>query len=76
MKFCNSRMFPGQVYRTSASIVSEGMSAITESLELLFLQDAQQFRLKLQRDVADFVKKERALVRELKAARLFVRPLR
>jgi hypothetical protein len=43
----------------------------TESLELLFLQDAQQFRLKLQRDVADFVKKERALVRELKAARLF-----
>jgi hypothetical protein len=59
MKFCNSRMFPGQVYRTSASIVSEGMSAITESLELLFL------------DVADFVKKERALVRELKAARLF-----
>jgi len=46
----------------------------TESLELLFLQDAQQFRLKLQRDVADFVKKERAPVRELKAARLLWRP--
>ena len=28
MKFCNSRTFPGQGYRTSASMVSEGISSI------------------------------------------------
>ena len=41
-----------------------------EPLEFLLLQDAQQFRLKFQRDVADLVQKKRALVREFKASRL------
>src|SRR4029077_2839009 len=46
------------------------VGAVTsESLEFLLLQDAKQFRLKLQRDVADLVKKERSLVRQLKASR-------
>src|SRR5262249_42973866 len=38
--------------------------------ELLLLQDAQHFRLKLQRDVAHFVEKESAPVREFKASGL------
>jgi hypothetical protein len=38
-----------------------------EPLEFLLLQDAQEFRLKFQRHVANLVKKERPLVRELKA---------
>src|SRR4029434_6135212 len=42
----------------------------TQSFEFLLLQDAQQFRLKLQRNVADLIKKERAFVREFKASRL------
>ena len=41
-----------------------------ESLEFLLLQDSQQFRLKFQRDVADFVQKERTLVRQFKASSL------
>src|SRR5580693_644264 len=36
-----------------------------EPFKLLLLQDAQQFRLKFQRDVADFVQKKRALVHQL-----------
>jgi len=40
-----------------------------EPLELLLLQDPQQFRLKFQRDVAYLIKKERALVRKLKTSR-------
>src|SRR5215472_17889724 len=47
------------------------MSAVTaESLKFLFLQNAQQFCLKLQRDVPDFVKEQGALVREFEAPRL------
>src|SRR5215510_6094118 len=42
-------------------------AAAAESLELLLLQDAEQFRLQLQRDVADLVKKHRASICELKA---------
>src|SRR4029077_7004879 len=42
------------------------MSAVAaEPLEFLLLQDAQQFRLKFQRNVANLVKKQRALVGEL-----------
>ena len=45
------------------------MSAVAaESLKFLLLQDAQQFRLKFQRDVADFVQKQGALVRKFEAA--------
>ena len=45
------------------------MSAVAaESLKFLLLQNAQQFRLKFERDVADFVQKERALVRQFKAS--------
>src|SRR6266404_8381418 len=40
-----------------------------EPLEFLLLQDAQQLRLKFERNVADLIKKERALVRRLKASR-------
>src|SRR6266404_2981013 len=40
-----------------------------EPLEFLLLQDAQQLRLKFERNVADLVKKERALVRKLKTSR-------
>jgi len=32
-------------------------------LEFLLLQDPQQFRLQLQRDVAHFIQEERALIR-------------
>ena len=41
-----------------------------ESLEFLLLQDAQQFRLQLQRYVADFVKKQRTSVGQLEPPRL------
>ena len=45
------------------------MSAVAaEPLKFLLLQNAQQFRLKFERDVADFVQKERALVRQFKAS--------
>src|SRR6185295_9809362 len=40
-----------------------------ESLEFLFLQHAEQLRLQLERNVADLVEKERALVGQLEAAR-------
>ena len=40
-----------------------------EPLEFLLLQDAQQFRLKFQRNVADLVKKERAFVGEFEPSR-------
>ncbi len=44
------------------------MSAVAaESFEFLLLQNTQQFRLKFQRDVADFVQKKRALIRQFKA---------
>jgi hypothetical protein len=39
-----------------------------ETLEFLFLKNAQEFRLKLERDVADFIEKERAFVGEFEAA--------
>src|SRR5689334_17188320 len=39
-----------------------------ESLKFLLLQNAQQFRLKFQRDVAYFVQKESALIRQFKAS--------
>src|SRR5277367_1066372 len=41
-----------------------------EPFEFLFLQHAQQFRLKFQRDVADLIEEKRALVGEFKAPRL------
>ena len=39
-----------------------------ESLKFLLLQNTQQFRLKFERDVADFIEKERALVRQFRAS--------
>src|SRR5579862_4162009 len=39
-----------------------------QPLELTLLQGAQQFRLKLQRDVADFVQENRTSVRQLEPA--------
>src|SRR5262249_47335836 len=41
-----------------------------QPLKFLLLQHAQQFRLTFHRDVADFIKKERALIREFKTSRL------
>src|ERR1700733_14629989 len=41
-----------------------------EPLEFLLLQDAQQFRLKFQRDIANLVKKQCAFVGELEPSRL------
>ena len=41
-----------------------------QPLELLLLQHAQEFRLQLERNVADFVEEQRAAVRELEAADL------
>src|SRR5215471_14439516 len=47
------------------------MSAVAaESLKFLFLQNTQQFCLKLQRDVPDFIEEQGALVREFEASRL------
>src|SRR5215467_2829181 len=40
----------------------------TESLEFLLLQDAQQFRLKLERNIPNLVQKQRPFVREFKAS--------
>ena len=39
-----------------------------EALEFLFLQNAQQFGLEVERKVADFIKKERAAVGQFKSA--------
>src|SRR5437899_569648 len=39
-----------------------------EALEFLFLQNAQQFGLEVERKVADFIKKERASVGQFEAA--------
>ena len=47
-----------------------------ESLEFLLLQDSQQFRLKFQRNVADFVKKERAFVARVQSVPFSARSLR
>ena len=41
-----------------------------QALELLLLQNAQQLGLELQRDVADFVEEQRALVRQFEAPNL------
>ena len=41
-----------------------------QALEFLFLKNAQQLGLKFQRDVADFVKKQRAAVGEFEAPHL------
>src|SRR5207244_10160029 len=41
-----------------------------QALELLLLQDAQQLGLQLRRDVADFIKEQRALVGQLETADL------
>src|SRR5882724_1519323 len=47
------------------------MSAVAaESFKFLLLQNAQQFRLKFERDVANFIQKERASIRQLKAPHL------
>src|SRR5580658_1319262 len=47
------------------------MSAVAaEPLKFLLLQNAQQLRLKFERDIADFVQKECALMREFKAPHL------
>jgi hypothetical protein len=40
-----------------------------EPLEFLLLQDSQQFRLKFQRYIANFVKKQRAFVGKLEPSR-------
>src|SRR5438093_1379639 len=45
-------------------------SRAPQALELLFLQDAQQFGLQLAGNVADFVEKKRALVGQLESADL------
>jgi len=42
--------------------------AAAETLELLFLKNAEQLRLKLERKIADPVEKQRAAVRGLKAS--------
>ena len=39
-----------------------------QSLKLLFLKNAQKFGLQLERDIADFVQKNRAAVRQLEPA--------
>src|SRR5262249_15717630 len=41
-----------------------------QTLELLLLQDAEQFGLQLQRDVADLVEEQRPVVCQLKASHL------
>ena len=46
-----------------------------ESFEFLFLQDSEQLRLKLQRDVAYFIQKESTLIRQFKAPSLAQWPL-
>ena len=43
-----------------------------EALEFLFLQNAQQFGLEVERKVADFIKKERAAVGQFEAADLLI----
>ena len=43
-----------------------------EPLELLLLQDAQQLHLDIQRQLADFVEEDRAVVRQLEASVLLL----
>src|SRR4030095_15941830 len=47
--------------------IDANRSGRSEPLEFLFLQDAQELRLQLQRNVADLVEEERAAVRQLEA---------
>ena len=49
------------------------MGAIaTEAFEFLFLEDAQEFWLELERDVADFVEEKRAAIGEFEATDFLV----
>jgi len=42
-------------------------STVSETFELLFLQDSQQLGLQCQRNIANLIQKERSLVGELEA---------
>ena len=50
--------------------VDRGAFARTQPHNLLFLQDAQQFGLQFQRNLADLVEKNRPAVRQFKATQL------
>ncbi len=55
--------------RDEPDVDADGAVA-AQPLELLFLQHAQEFRLQLERDVADLVEEQRAAVRQLEPADL------
>ena len=55
---------------TRTSTVCSAIAA--EAFEFLFLQDAQEFGLQLERDVADFVQEKGAAIGELEAADFLV----
>src|ERR1017187_2564328 len=48
--------------------VHRDRAAAAEALDLPLLQNAQEFRLEFQRKVADFIEKQRAAIRGLKAS--------
>src|ERR1039458_7068436 len=50
-----------------SSPAAQAAARAAQPLELALLQNAQQLGLQLQRDVADFVQKKRALVGQLEA---------
>src|SRR5882724_1313840 len=50
-----------------AHVDMTGMRA-AQSFELLLLQDAQQLRLQLKRNIADFIQEQRAAIRRFEAA--------
>ncbi len=57
----------GRSHEPNVHLVSPGAA---QALELLFLQDAQQFGLQCQRDIAHFVQEERPFVGQLETADL------
>ena len=63
---------PGEILigcRHHAHIDVTGIRA-AQPFKLLLLQDAQQFRLQFERNVADFIQEQRAAVRRLETAQL------
>jgi hypothetical protein len=59
--------------REKTDIATDNFGA-TDALKLSFLQDAQQLRLKVQRQLADLIEKQRAAVGQLKASDPCERP--
>src|SRR6266540_1557161 len=72
--FCNSRMFPGQLYWTRLCIDfcdtprTSLPSFLQNLLKISFRMHAQKFHLSIERQLSDFVEKYRPTIGQLKPA--------